>query len=1235
MFFFFFLRNQFNEKKAALEKKHAEEMAFAAPCSRAGDLTADSILHLESLQSQLQESPEARGKLEKEMAELKQSFTLEVELSKQKIAVLQQQLEAACKEKQSYEQESRNSFEKELTVYKQQIENLNFQLQKASEAEMKHSEVLDEYKKAFEDELLSLKQSHEMELSVGKEQVDNLKLQLQETSEAEADCCSQLDECKKTYEAKLESVQQTHEMEIASYKQHVEALNLRLQELPEAEKSFAKVLAAHKQHFDFEVSRWKEENEALKTEIQRILVSEGILQKEKTEIVASHSVTVSSYEEQLAHLKSLLKTTEEAVANHERDLSCLKRQLEDSSNANEIIMKEVKSYKEETEMLKMQLEDALKVGETFKQDLSAYKEEINLTKQQNESKWTERDSIAKCQSHETELALCKQQIEFLNSRLHDASEAERCHVLEITACQTQLAEYKEQIESLDRRFNEELTHAEKNFSKKINLKNQEIETLLARLQEVTFLEDENKNQLLSAQQEIESLNIWLNQRAEAEKKSTIELASCQEKLMAYMDEVQALKAVATSQDELQAYKQQVETLNERLHYELSQRQDSHEAQLKIIEEQHAVQLESFNKQVDNLTVQLRELTKTNEMLEQEKSVCHESHTLEVDGYKWQLNELNAHLRVCRENEETYVTTLADCQEQLNVYKGQVQLLNAKVQDDMSQMKIVHTKEVNDLRDEIRHLKNIKATLEAEVSCLNEAAKHRGDCSKSQLEEVTVQFLKTQSLLAAKEEVEKAYERRINDLEVDLYKVNQIVEQMKTENEQLHEISVQYLKLQGLLAAKEEAECMLIERVAEMEQAVCTATKDLEQQKQEGAHLIEKNAKAEESLKELKFEKDEVSEKCRHLEVELDKLAVEREVNEEKLKDLASQILKLKTISTVSESGSLDLSPVTETCAGVVLMPLENAGVTNSNASSSQAFVSGIDITVGENHVGDGVHISESGPLKRRKLYAVNVPEPLVSSLCPSKWMERLIALEREKTDLSNQLETLELNFKEKELQVRLYNDENHAAKLHCKELEDKLQELENVRIERDVMHQEKSDLESKIVELEHENATFQKLQSALTIQLTEEKMSNEEKLYQGIKERLASIVDEKSSATIENLILELGHKAKEILYLKEVQRSQEQACQLLHEKILTLEKSKAEDSKRIKLCHDEFSRVHSELEDLWKRLKATKEELGNSKKELAILYLQKQQLEDSNSRLLHMSTSHTEITPVYGESFLN
>lgn len=1232
------LRYQFNAEKAALEERHVAEMALAAQSSTAGDLTADGKHQLESLHSQLQETSEARANLEKEMAELKQSFALEEELSKQKTAVLQEQLEAACKEKLVYEEESRSNFEEELTVYKQQIENLNFQLQEASKAEIKYSEQLDERKKAFEAELLSLRQSHEIELSVYKDQVGKLKLQLQEASKAEANYCSQLAECKKTHEAKLETVQQSHEMELASYKQRTEAMNLQLRELPDAEESFAKVLAAHKQCFESEISRCKEEIKALRTEIQRILVNEDILRKEKTEILESHSVTVSSYEEQLAYLKSLVQTAEEAAVNHERDLSSLKRQLEDSSNANEICMKEVKSYKEDVVTLKTQLEDALKVGERFKQGFAACKkaheEEINVLKQTDESQCAEKAATAKCQSNETELAFCMQQIEFINSRLHDASEAEKCHILEIAACQTRLEDYKEQVMSLNQRFREAAIYAEENFSKEMTSKNQEIETLLACLQEVSTLEAKYKDQMLSAQQEIESLKRQLNEKADLEKKSVIEMASCQEKLTAYMHEVQALKTVAASQDELQAYKQQAETLKERLGYEVSQLQDSHEAQLKIIEEEHAVQVALFNKQVGDLTARLSELTKANEMLEQEKSLYRDSHTLEVDRYKQQLDELNTHFQMCRKNEEMHVTALADCREQLNVYKNQVELLNTKVKDDMCQMKILHTKEVNDLRDELQHLKNIKATLEAEVSCLSEAVRHRDDCSKSQLEEVTVQFLKAQSLFAAKEEVENAYERRIYDLQADLNKGNQSVEQIKGENDQLYEINVQYLKLQGLLAAKEESERLLIEHVTELEQALCITTKELEQAKQEGAQITQKSAKAEESLKKLKFEEDDILEKCMHLESQSEKLMVEKEVNERKLEDLASQILELKTSSTMGESGSSDLSPVTEARAGILLLPLEHAGVTNLNASSSQATVNGIDNTVGENCIGGGVEISESVPLKRQKLYAVNIPEPGVS-LCPSKWMGRLIALEREKRDLASQFETLRLKFQEKELQERLHSEEKHEARLHCKELEDRLYRLENIRIERDLSIRENSDLQLKVLELEHENATFQKLQKALNLQLTEEKMANEEKLYQGIKEQLGSIVDEKSSATIENLIHELECKAKEIVYWKEILRSQEQTCQLLREKILTLEKSKAKDATRINMYHDELARVQSELDESWKRLKAVKEELGTSKKELAMLHLQKQQLESSNSRLLHMSTSHAEITPVYGRSLLN
>lgn len=1240
-----FVRNLFNEEKEALEQRYADEIALchssAAQSFRAGkEQTISSSHELESLHSQLQESSEAREKIAKEMTELQRSYVGEEKSLKQEIALLQEQLEAAAREKQVYEQqilESRKAFEKELTVYKQQVENLNFQLQEASKAETKYSEQLHDCKKVYEAELSSYKQSHEMELSLFKEQVNNLNFQLQEALKAGANYSAQLIECKKTSEAELASYHQTHEMELLSYKQCTEALNLQLQETSKAEENFPKVLAAHKQPSESEVCRYREENESLNTELQRILRNEEIFKKEKTEMLESHNVAVLSYEEQLAALKSSLNAAEERVMYYERELSSLKKQLEDNSNANEAYVKEVKNYKEQIVTLNTQLEEALRTEEKFKQDFALseklHQEEINLIKRKFESEQIERVATAKCQSHEAELALCKQQIEFLNSRLQDANEAEKCCVSEISAYQIQLKEYKEQVECLESRFSEELIHAQENFAEEINSKNQEIEMLLARLKEATAMEEKYKSQILFSQQEIESLNIELQERAETEKKNIMEVASYQEKLTAYSDQIKALKRLAASQDELEAYKQQVESLKESRCFDLSQLQDSHSSQLKAIKEEHAAQIASFSKQIHDMTVQLGEVTKANETLEKEKNTYHELHIIEVDKHKHQLEELSAQLKECRKK---FVTDMNDCQEQLVSYKNQVVLLNAEVQDDMSEIKVLHTKEVNDLKDELQHLKNIKATLEAEVMCLNEAVKHRDDSSRAQLEEVTVQFLKTQSLLAAKEEVEEAFERRINDLQGDLDKANQSIDQMKRENDQLQEMSVQNLKLEGLLAAKEEAVHMLSERVQELEEALCTMKKDLEQTTHESACLTLKVAEAEELLHKLKFEKDELFEKYKQLETEREQLVSQKVMNEEKLKDLVSQAHKLETSSGVGESvvtsGSSDQAPITDTCIGAVVTPLECASVTDSNVSSGQAIitVSSFGNIQSGNCSEDNGQVSESGQLKRRKKCTVNALEP-VSSLCPSKVIERLLALEEEKAELASQLETLESKFQEKELQEHLYNEERNAAKLHCMELEEKLLQLERVQTERDTILQEKSDLELKVADLEHENTVFHELHKALNIELVEEKMANEEKLQQSIKERLGKIIDEKNSSITENLILDFGCKAKEIVFLKEKLRSQEQTCQLLNEKILILEKTKAEDAKKINLCHEELSRVHSELQKSWKQHHAVKEELGNSKKELAMLYLQKQQLESSRSRLLQLSTSHAEI-PVYGES---
>jgi chromosome segregation ATPase len=1179
------------------------------------ELPTCSNVELHSLHLQLQESLEAREKLVKEMAELKESCMLETDSFKQKSCALEEQIRAIVKEREVYEQqvlESRNNSEKELALYKQQIENLKFHME-----ESEYSKQLHDCKKAFEVELLSCKQSHEAELSLYREQVDKLNLQLHEASKAESKYLTQLIEAKKAHEAEIISYQQSHEMELASYKQRADALNLRLQEASETEENFPKVLAAHKQSLEAEVSRYKEENEALNAEIQRILNNEGIFRKEKAELLESHSLAVLSYEEQLGTLKAALQAAKESVSNNERELSFVKTRFEDSININESYVNEVQNYKEQIETLKTQLQEALNEKKIFEQDFAVYEksheEDINLI----ESECTERGVVvARYQSDEPELLLCRQQIEYLNLRLQDANEAEKRHISEITACQIQLKGYKEQVESLDRRFSDELVHAEGNFSKELSAKNQEIELLLAQLQEATAMKEKYGSQIQSLEKDIENLNMQLHQRAETEKGNVVESASCEEPRTAYSNQVQVLPS------ELQSYKQEMESTVKDIQSEL---QCCHDAELERIEEGHILHIATLSKEVDRLTVHLAESNKVNERLEKENQMYHESYAAEIDKYKHQLDILNSQLQECRKN----VSCMDDCQEQLSTTKNQVELQNAVVQDDMSQIKVLHTKEVNDLKDELQYLNNIKATLEAEVVCLNEAAKHKDDASRAQLEEVTVQFLKTQSLLEAKEEIEDAYERKINDLKVDLDKANHCIDQMKREIGSFQEVTVQNLKLQGLLAAKEEAERMLLEHAGEQEEALCAVKEHSEQMKCEISELNEKISEAEGLFKKLTFEKNELSEKCKQLEVEREKLVSEKKMSEEKLKDSVSQVHKLQTSSDIGDRvepfGSSHLPPVGEMFVGAVVTPLVCANVTGSDNRSGQAImpVIGFDNAEGVNYSEDKVNSFESRLLERQETYTVNVSESGLL-LYPAKLMERLIALEGEKIELTGQLETLESKLQEKELQESLNKEENKSTLLRCKELEEKLLQLDRVRKEMDTLLQEKSDLQSKVSGLEHENATLHKLHEALNVELAEERRTSEDRLHKSIKEKLEYIIDEKNSTTVENLILDFEHKAKEIVFLKERLRLQEQACQLLNEKVLMLEKCKMEDAEKLNLCHEELSKVRSELEESWKQHQATKEELGTSRKEVAMLYLQKQRLESCRNR-------YADIMPVCGE----
>ncbi|PSN48349.1 hypothetical protein C0J52_08074 [Blattella germanica] len=1153
----------FNEERGRMEKEHAEEMTsykallvkLTEMSSRSEvDLVTSANEQLDLILTQLQNTLEAKELLEKEIAELKDSHKVQVNTLQCNISKLQKELEEMVNIKQNFEQnilEMRNYYEGELSSYKKQVENLNFQLQEASKAEA------------------------------------NLSSQVLK------------------YETELASCRQSYEMELSSLRQRMEALNLRLQEASEAEENFPKVLAAHKHSLESELTRYKEENELLNAEIQTGKMMIDALHKEKIEVQEFQKIA-TSYEEQSQNLRTSLKTTEETAARLQSETISLKLQLEETNKTAEEYVKEMASYKERISVLNVQLEKVENENRTLKEDLicckEAHQQEIILLKQKFDLELNERASNIKCHSHEEELASCKQQIEFLNSRLQDANDAEKCHVSEINTCQVQLREYKEQVESLDKQFNE-LINAQERHSKEVSSKNQEIETLQECVLEASKMGEQYKNEQISLQSEIENLNKQLKERMETEKQHAAEMASYKEKLIAYSDQVEALKKLANTQDELEAYKLQVETLRESLQCEVSRLKSIHSTEIKEKEEHHALEMLSLKKKLEDLTSQLAEVNTARESLEKEKNVKHETHISEIAVYQQQLEELNVQIQKFSRNEEKYIEELTQYQTQLTSNKNIIESLYAKLQEETSQLKEVHLRELDEYKNKVQNLESERTRLEAAVADAVKQKEDTTNLNRAQLEEITIQYLKLQTLLAARDEVEESLEKRIKDLQSELNLANETITQMKQENDQLQEMTVQYLKLEGVLAGRDEMMKALTDQNQQLQETLDNVTKNLEESNKECTLLTQRVAKAKELLRRLKAEKDELAEKCKQLET--DKAELSYRLHEGQLRDVAAEIITLENNQGL---------PIEDACSTKVVAPLESAAVVSPNSSNEQTVIT---IENSEsNHNVNCSQIPESGPLKRRKRELAEIEEP-VSSCLPQKWVDKLIAVEDEKTDLANKLELLESKLKEKELQEDIYIKETNTINLHCKELEEKLLELGKYKTQLDIVLQEKSDLELQIRNLKSENTTFHNFQEALNNELAEERISRENKIHNDLKEKYANIINEKNAESMEQLIIDLDGKAKENIFLQEKMRIQEQAYQSLQKKVLQFEECKDLDAEKLQICKNELERVRNELEESWKLHQATKDELGNLKKEFAMLQFHKQQLESSRTSSIH------------------
>ncbi|KAJ9592255.1 hypothetical protein L9F63_001256 [Diploptera punctata] len=125
----------------------------------------------------------------------------------------------------------------------------------------------------------------------------------------------------------------------------------------------------------------------------------------------------------------------------------------------------------------------------------------------------------------------------------------------------------------------------------------------------------------------------------------------------------------------------------------------------------------------------------------------------------------------------------------------------------------------------------------------------------QLEELTVQFLKSEGLLAGREEIQENLEKRIRDLEMELKHTKENFE--KFDNEKCN--------LEELICVKEGVIENLTKSNKELEEKLMTIKINFEGTSNECKQLTLKIAKAKELLRRLKVERDELSERCKMFE----------------------------------------------------------------------------------------------------------------------------------------------------------------------------------------------------------------------------------------------------------------------------------------------------------------------------------------------------------------------------------
>ncbi|KAJ9593813.1 hypothetical protein L9F63_027547, partial [Diploptera punctata] len=318
---------------------------------------------------------------------------------------------------------------------------------------------------------------------------------------------------------------------------------------------------------------------------------------------------------------------------------------------------------------------------------------------------------------------------------------------------------------------------------------------------------------------------------------------------------------------------------------------------------------------------------------------------------------------------------------------------------------------------------------------------------------------------------------------------------------------------------------------------------------------------------------------------------------------------IESMSENKETGNFESSNSQIHEASSVIPSLNDVFFPSAKAPKIIPNESALVLNTSENEVD-----FENIPPKRRKRDIAQIDTHL---------FKKLTTLQKDKVDLENKLESLEFKLSEKQLKEKMYLKENTSVNLSCKELEEKLFKFQKMELEMKVVLDDKQDLEMQVASLKQENDTFQQVLKELNHKLSQEIISKEEKMCDEVGKKYSDDING------ERLILDLVNKSKEIVFLKEKIRLQQEKYNNLNNKLGSIEEGKEKSLKKLNFCKESMEKLQNDLEISWREHQVTKNELGEIKKELMLTQLHKQQLELCNKRLAQMADLQIDISPAY------